>query len=391
MIKLCKQCYKKIFDQIIGYLEIIYSMKILHILLLVLIAFGKLCAQENLISNSDFEKHKDLPTDIGQGKNCLENWINPVLTGGGDYFHAEAKSKKSNTNKNFFGKQEPHSGKAYAGICITRNYREYLQTQLIKPLEKGRSYQVEVYISRGDAKWLGSMKGFCIVFSPDTFRLQKYGPPMSTPSLVFRNEAGYNNSEEWTLLSAVYDANGTEKYLTFGCFVYREKTEFTIMNFNVEIPGKRNYAHYFIDDFMLTPLDIVKTSNELIDKKIAANESPKVYETGKPHIFKNIVFESGKSDLLPSSYTELNQLAEYLINNPDVKANIIGHTDNLGNKEDNLVLSKNRAEKVLNFLIEKNISLTKLSFSGMGDSQPISSNISEEGRQNNRRVEVVFY
>lgn len=366
-------------------------MKILRLFLLVLVASAKLCAQENLILNSDFEKYKDLPTDIGQGKNCLENWINPVLAGGGDYYHADAESKKSNTGKNFFGKQEPHSGKAYAGICITRNYREYLQTQLIKPLEKGRNYKVELYISRGDAKWLGSMKGFCIIFSPDTFRLQKYGPPMSKPPVVFRNEAGYNNSEEWTLLSAVYEANGTEKHLTFGCFVYREKTEFTIMNYNVEIPGKRNYAHYFIDDFTLIPLNKESISEGVIEEKIPAIETPKLYETGKAHIFKNIVFESGKADLLPSSFNELNELAEYLNNNPDTKANIIGHTDNVGKKEDNLALSKNRAQTVLNFLKEKNVSATRLSSDGKGDSQPISTNDTEDGRQNNRRVEVVFY
>lgn len=365
-------------------------MKFLHIFLLVLTAFGKLCAQENLISNSDFEKHKDLPTDIGQGKNCLEDWINPVLAGGGDYFHAEAKSKKSNTSKNFFGKQEPHSGKAYAGICITRNYREYLQTQLIKPLEKGRSYKVEVYISRGDAKWLGSVKGFCIIFSSDTFRLQKYGPPMSTPPVVFRNEAGYNNSEEWTLLSAVYEANGTEKYLTFGCFVYREKTEFSIMNYNVEIPGKRNYAHYFIDDFTLTPLDKEITTHAVVEE-IAAIETPKIYETGKSHIFKNIVFESGKADLLPSSFNELNELADYLNNNPKLIIKINGHTDNIGSLKANLELSAARAKAVYQYLLNKNIAASRLSYEGKGAEEQIASNTTEEGRALNRRVEVVFY
>ncbi len=359
--------------------------------LLLFFFFGnKLCAQENYLSNSDFEKHKALPTDIGQGKNCLSDWINPVLEGGGDYYHADSKGTKSNTNRNFFGKQEPHSGKAYAGICITRNYREYLQTQLRKPLEKGKKYKVELYISRGDAKWLGSMKGFCIIFSSDTFRLEKYGPLISKPSMVFRNEAGYNNSEEWVQLSQIYEADGTERYLTFGCFVYREKTEFAIMNYNVEIPGKRNYAHYFIDDFTLIPLDEKIIPVEVVEQKPSEIEAQKMYETGKAHIFKNIVFESGKADLLPSSFNELNELADYLINNPAVRANIIGHTDNIGKKEDNLALSKNRAQTVINFLKEKNISASRLSFDGKGDMEPISKNETEEGRQINRRVEVVF-
>lgn len=104
-----------------------------------LVVSCNLCAQENYISNSDFEEYNALPDDIGQGKKCLKSWISPELEGGGDYFHTDAISKKTNTNKNFFGKQEPHSGKAYTGICITRNYREYLQTELKRGLEKGKN------------------------------------------------------------------------------------------------------------------------------------------------------------------------------------------------------------------------------------------------------------
>ena len=76
--------------------------------------------------------------------------------------------------------------------------------------------------------------------------------------------------------------------------------------------------------------------------------------------------------------------------NPIIKANIIGHTDNVEKKDDNLTLSRNRAEAVLNFLKEKNISVSRLSFDGKGDLEPIAANDTEEGRQNNRRVEVVF-
>lgn len=358
---------------------------------LLLVVYYNLCAQENYISNSDFETHKDLPTDIGQGKKCLEDWISPALEGGGDYFHSESKSKKSGTLKNFFGKQQPHSGKAYTGICITRNYREYLQTKLLKPLEKGRMYKVELYISRGDAKWLGSMKGFCILFSPDSFRFEKYGPPMSKPPVVFRNEAGYTNTQDWVLLSAVYQADGTEKYLTFGSFIYRERTDFSTINYNVEIPGKRNYAHYYIDDFSLTPLDEKIIPAETAEQKLPETETPKVYETGKSHIFKNIVFESGKTDLLPSSFEELNELAQFLGSNHALRAKITGHTDNVGKKEDNLALSINRALKVLNYLEEKKINPSRLSSEGKGDSEPIAPNDTEEGRQKNRRVEVVFY
>lgn len=366
-------------------------MKSAQLFFLLLVINCKVCAQENLIPNSDFEKHNALPTDIGQGKNCLSGWTIPVLVGGGDYYHSDSKSKKAGTAKNYFGKQEPYSGKAYSGICITKSYREYLQTELIKPLEKGRKYKVELYISLGDAMWLGSMKELDIIFTSKQILIPNDEALHQKPSIVFRKEEGYSNSNEWEKLEAVYEADGTEKVLTFGCFYYRERNEAEIRTYNREIPGTANYAHYFIDDFTLTPMDEKTAAVEIVQKKTTEIEKPKIYETGKAHIFKNIIFESGKADLLPSSFNELNELAEYLNNNPIVKANIIGHTDNVGKKEDNLALSKNRAQTVLNFLKEKNISASRLSFDGKGDLQPISSNDTEEDRQNNRRVEVVFY
>ncbi len=351
---------------------------------------NKLCAQENYLLNSDFEQHKALPTNIGQGKKCLEYWTIPVLAGGGDYYHSDSKSKKAGTEKNYFGKQQPHSGKAYTGICITKTYREYLQAELKKPLEKGKKYKVEIYISCGDAPWLGSMKEFCIIFTAKEILVLNDEPLLGKPSVIFRNENGYSNSKDWEKLEAVYEADGTEKFLTFGSFVYRERNESEIRTYNREIPGKANYAHYFIDDFTLIPLEEKTSSVQKVEQKIPDTELPKVYETGRSHIFRNIVFESGKTDLLPSSFEELNELAEYLINNPDLKASITGHTDNVGEKEENLTLSKYRAETVLNYLKQKNINASRLSFDGKGDAEPISSNESEEGKQKNRRVEVVF-
>jgi OOP family OmpA-OmpF porin len=382
---------KQIIVQIIGYLKILHSMKSLRVFLLFFIASGKLCAQENLLSNSDFEMYKALPTDIGQGKNCLADWTIPVLIGGGDYYHTDSKSKKAGTAKNYFGKQEPHSGKAYSGICITKAYREYLQTELNKPLEKGSTYKMELFISCGDAVWLGSMKEFCVIFTTKEILSLNEEPLLGKPSIIFRKEDGYSNSNEWEKLEAVYEADGTEKFMTFGSFVYRERNESVIRTYNREIPGKLNYAHYFIDDFTLTPLDKeTTTTTEVIENKTSVIDPLKIYETGKAHIFKNIVFESGKADLLSSSFNELNELAEYLNSNSKLIIKITGHTDNIGKKEDNLELSKNRAQTVLNFLKEKSISASRLSFDGKGDMNPISNNDNEEGRQINRRVEIVF-
>ena len=216
------------------------SLTVRIIFFISLFAFSNADAQENILPNSNFENYNELPTNIGQGKKCLKDWTIPVLIGGGDYYHSKSKSRKAGTEKNYFGKQEPHSGMAYTGICITGSYREYLQTELKQPLQKGRKYKTELYISSGDAVWLGHMKGFGIIFTDKLIMIPNDQPLLQAPSVVFRNEDSYTNSTGWEKLEAVYEADGSEKYMTFGCFVYRERNESMIKTFNSEIPCERS-------------------------------------------------------------------------------------------------------------------------------------------------------
>lgn len=102
----------------------------------------------------------------------------------------------------------------------------------------------------------------------------------------------------------------------------------------------------------------------------------------------NVQFKTNEDVLLPSSAKDLQKLAEYLIKNNDMNAEIIGHTDNVGNPESNKLLSKQRAESVKRFLVSLGVNGSRLNAVGMGDTQPKSSNDTEEGRLMNRRVEV---
>ncbi|RMG81089.1 MAG: tetratricopeptide repeat protein [Bacteroidetes bacterium] len=108
---------------------------------------------------------------------------------------------------------------------------------------------------------------------------------------------------------------------------------------------------------------------------------------GKSVVLKNVFFETGKYDLKPESKAELDKLVEFLKNNPDVKIEIGGHTDSMGNDADNQVLSENRAKAVYDYLIRNGVSAERLSYKGYGENQPIASNETEEGRQKNRRTE----
>lgn len=221
------------------------SMKPL-IFLLTLFFSSLAYSQQAYFSNPSFEAYNALPEDIAEGKRCLKNWTIPVVKGNGDYYHSKAKGRKANVNKNYFGKQKPHSGEAYAGICITDKFREFLQSELTSPLEKGKKYRVEVYVSRGDKSWLSYVDEFGIIFTDQSIRLPDNDVMISSPSIVFTQDAGYKNDKEWIKLSAVYVADGTETHLTFGSFLYRADGEL-----KGDIHGMFRYAHYFVDDFSI--------------------------------------------------------------------------------------------------------------------------------------------
>jgi outer membrane protein OmpA-like peptidoglycan-associated protein len=110
----------------------------------------------------------------------------------------------------------------------------------------------------------------------------------------------------------------------------------------------------------------------------------------KPIRLDNIFFKSGSADLLQPSIIELDRLRGLLVNNPEIKIRIIGHTDNLGSTEDNQTLSENRAKSVYTWLLRQAISPDRLEYIGFGESMPIDTNDTPEGRRKNRRTEFLL-
>jgi outer membrane protein OmpA-like peptidoglycan-associated protein len=104
-------------------------------------------------------------------------------------------------------------------------------------------------------------------------------------------------------------------------------------------------------------------------------------------VLKNVFFEVGKSAILPAAYSELEKVYLLLVNNPNMRLKVSGHTDNTGKREINMELSKERAQSVANYLKAKGINAGRLSVKGYGSDMPIESNDSALGRAMNRRVE----
>jgi OOP family OmpA-OmpF porin len=105
-------------------------------------------------------------------------------------------------------------------------------------------------------------------------------------------------------------------------------------------------------------------------------------------VFKDIKFESDKAVLITSSYPTLDRILQILRDNPELSVEIEGHTDSTASAVYNIDLSQRRAQAVLQFLLDKGIAPSRLTARGYGEGRPIDTNDTEEGKANNRRVEL---
>lgn len=159
-------------------------------------------------------------------------------------------------------------------------------------------------------------------------------------------------------------------------------------NYLITLPVGKDYAFnvnrrgylFYSDNFSLKD----KSPDSTYEKNIPLQP----IEVNASIVLKNIFFDFNKYDLKSESQVELDKVVQLMQDNPTVKIQIEGHTDNIGKPADNLKLSENRAKAVVNYLVGKNIAITRLSAIGFGATKPIADNSTEEGRAQNRRTEL---
>lgn len=133
----------------------------------------------------------------------------------------------------------------------------------------------------------------------------------------------------------------------------------------------------------------IKFKNFRIATGGGMNMLDKLYKDGKI-ITHGILFDVGKSTLKPESMGVINEIFKLLIENPEIKFSIEGHTDSDGSETNNQKLSEERAAAVKNVLVELKIDTSRLETKGWGESKPIAENSTPEGKANNRRVEFIL-
>lgn len=359
-------------------------------------------SDSNLVYNPSFEEHSECPRKV-ETKGVLtmvDAWYQPT-SGSVDYYNT-CGTYECKVPKNKLGIQMPQHGEGFCGMYSSKTeYREYLQTQLKKPLLAGATYRLTFYASLSEYS-SGSIATMGGLFSKeriiDTARCvlmkkenQRISPTIvqtiSTyydPQVVNPPERVLSDTKEWMEISGTFKAQGGEEFLTIGNFHPIWQSNYTDLNeLTYLLPG----AYYYIDNVSVICLDC--------DSILATNtlpppqpEQPTTYKTGDIIVLKDIYFDFDKSTLLQQSYNTLRDLLNILESNPKMIIEVRGHTDNMGTTEYNQKLSEERAGAVVEYLILKGINQKRLRYTGYGESHPIESNNTPEGRSINRRVEI---
>jgi OOP family OmpA-OmpF porin len=159
--------------------------------------------------------------------------------------------------------------------------------------------------------------------------------------------------------------------------------------FKIVLPYDKNYSiratadHYFAISENLNLDSLIKAGYKEIHKDLYLVP----IEVGQVVRLNNVFFDFDKWDLRPESFIELNRVVKLLTENPSIEIEMSAHTDSRGSDEYNFKLSDNRARSVMEYIISKGIDSGRITSHGYGETKPVATNDTDEGRQLNRRVE----
>jgi len=155
-------------------------------------------------------------------------------------------------------------------------------------------------------------------------------------------------------------------------------------------PAKKPFTVQIQKKGYINSFDKLDFSNEKSFKTIRRNFVLSKLKLNQQFVLPNLIFEQSKADILPAGLEDLDKLVVILQQNPSFKVFLEGFTDNQGDWNENLLLSQKRVQNVKSYLISKGIEANRIQMKAWGSSNPVSSNLIEEKRKFNRRVEFTL-
>jgi type IX secretion system PorP/SprF family membrane protein len=144
------------------------------------------------------------------------------------------------------------------------------------------------------------------------------------------------------------------------------------------------------EGYLAESVDLKDKAGNKVSSELTKEILLKAIKIGTKTEMKHLNFEVNKAIILPESYAELDKWVLWLNENPKSEIEIDGHTDNTGNNKFNMGLSQDRAVSVKSYLVGKGIKAKRLKTKGYGSTKPVADNATEEGKTQNRRVELII-
>ena len=345
-------------------------------------SFGQKSPPENLVPNPGFEEYSDTPSGWYYSGHDFSRvamyWTSPTAASP-DIYGPKVQIPKSWSAVGF-GKVKSYQGSSHAGITVygcdkgKPHCREYVQVQLTEPLVPGQRYGFTCMLAHLEKSVL--VRNIGLWFSEHEIDEGAHEPILKEPILSL--DRFLPSDGKWYRWSGQFVAGKTASYLLIGNFKTDEDSQ-------VKMPYRSDirYGYYYLDDvrlFKIPPIVIPPPLDSTL-----ANFVPR---PGEMVTLSRIYFEYDRTDFMPRALIQLDQLLAFLHKYPTMHVEIIGHTDNMGTDEYNQDLSMRRSAAVVNWLVKKGISRSRLTSSGFGSKQPVTTNATSLGRSQNRRVEI---
>lgn len=359
----------------------------------------------NYVPNPGFEQSLDTPCRWNQHgirymNDYFNDWTSPTETTPDLLTKNAPPECWSNPAKHSPGRQGPRNGDQMMGIKVQGTggtptfWHEYLMVEVDSTLYAGQRYYAEVWVLRSERSARAS-SNIGMLFSDTLIQTNNRLPLYFTPQ-INAEKTIETRGNRWKKISGVFEAHTDMHYLLIGNFYPDNQTDI------IKYPEGERGSYYYIDDvFVRDARDGERLSDppkkcippapkKKIEEKASTAEIPVVdFELNVGDILelRNIFFEFDKAELLPESKEELDMLVDLLYDHPHMEVELSGHTDNVGSEQYNQKLSEARAKAVVEYLIENKTDESRLTYKGYGFSKPLATNETEEGRQQNRRVE----
>jgi OOP family OmpA-OmpF porin len=346
---------------------------------------------QDLIVNGSFESYSHCPCNYSDMP--ADNWKS--ISAASPDLHSTCANKKCQGHPKVSNKVLPASGKAYAGIIVHEqsfDYREYLGSELLDSLYKDSIYQLKISLAIPRCS-IFKTSNFDIAFTRHDMIYESTEAIVGTPSLSINIES-LKFDELWVTFEAEYKANGGERHISIGNFRPHDMLKLDSTKRKKSQYSGSRAGFLCIDDIQLHLKPSETNSRDIELEDLEEQEVIKVDSTFEslPYILtlQNLNFKTNSSDLEGGKIKELEELIQFLLNNPKSTIRIEGHTDNVGDAYDNKMLSLNRALSVGDYIIDFGITAAQIKIVGLGDTAPIFDNDTAEGRRLNRRVEIKF-